>query len=127
MQREVLYLSPTYPGSVHDKKICDEESLRFEKKTNVFVDLGFVGLTSEIAHIIVPHKQRKNSKLNEKEKENNKWCGKIRVRVEHAIAGIKIFRKVKDRYRGRMEYREDTIMLVACSLHNLKQKLKYAS
>ena len=127
MKREILYLSPTYPGSVHDKKICDEETLQFEKKTNVFVDLGFQGLTSEKANIIIPHKQKKNQELDQKEKEKNKWCGKVRVTIEHTIGGVKIFRKVKDRYRGRMQNREDTIMLVACSLHNLKQKLKYAA
>ncbi|MHB8262120.1 MAG: transposase family protein [Bacteroidia bacterium] len=32
MSREIVYLSPTYAGSVHDKKICDLEGLSFSKK-----------------------------------------------------------------------------------------------
>jgi len=41
MDGEVIYLSPTYSGSVHDKKICNLENLTFSKKLQVFVDLGF--------------------------------------------------------------------------------------
>ena len=106
--------------------ICDQEALLFEKKTRVFLDLGFLGLTSETAQIIMPHKHKKNQELNAEQKSQNSWISKIRVKVEHTIAGVKIFRKVKEKYRGRMMAREDTIMLIACALHNLKQKVKYA-
>jgi len=34
---EVLYLSPTYGGSVHDKKICDLEQILFLKETMVIM------------------------------------------------------------------------------------------
>ena len=56
MDGEVIYLSPTYSGSVHDKKICNLEILTFSKKLQVFVDLGFLGLTSSTAQIVIPHK-----------------------------------------------------------------------
>lgn len=127
MRTEILYLSPTYPGRVHDKMICDTEELLFEKKTSVFVDLGFLGLTSAIAQIVLPHKHKKNKELSQEEKLQNKWQSKVRVKVEHTIAGVKIFRKAKEKYRGRMMAREDTVMLIACALHNLKLKVKFTS
>ena len=124
MSTEILYLSPTYSGSTHDKSICNEEVLTFFKQANVFVDLGFLGLTSNAAKIIIPHKHKKNQALSITEEQYNKWVSKIRVKIEHTIASIKIFRKVKEKYRGRLYAREDTIMLVACVLHNLKLRLK---
>lgn len=124
MNGEVIYLSPTYSGSVHDKGVCNQENLTFKKKVQVFVDLGFIGLTSGIAKIIIPYKKKKNQILNNEQEQYNKWVSKIRVRIEHTIASIKIFRKVKEKFRGRLFAREDIVMLVACGLHNLKLKIK---
>lgn len=124
MNGEVIYLSPTYSGSVHDKKICNQENLTFTKKVQVFVDLGFLGLTSSTAQIIMPHKHKKNQTLSCEQEEYNRWVSKIRVRIEHTIASIKIFRKVKEKFRSRLFAREDSVMLVACGLHNLKLKIK---
>lgn len=122
---EVLYLSPTYGGRVHDKKICDLEVLSFSKKVMLLVDLGFLGLSCENAQVILPYKQKKNQELDAIKKAYNKWQASVRVRIEHTIASIKIFRKVKETFRGRLYYREDTVMLLACALHNLKLKVKF--
>jgi hypothetical protein len=88
--------------------------------------LGFLGLTSEIAQIIMPHKHKKNQTLTAQQEKWNSWVSKIRVKVEHVIASVKIFRKVKEKFRGRLFAREDRVMLIACELHNLKLKVKYA-
>ena len=124
MSREILYLSPTYSGSVHDKKICDLEQLSFNKKTVIMADLGFLGLTSETAQIVVPHKHKKNQTLTAQQEQWNSWVSKIRVKIEHIISSIKIFRKVKEKFRGRLFKREDRVMLIACGLHNLKLKVR---
>lgn len=124
MNSEVIYLSPTYPGSVHDKSICDNEELEFLKKVSVFVDLGFLGFISEKANVIIPFKHKKKHELTNEQKKYNKWVSKIRVKIEHVIASVKIFRKVKEKFRSRLYTREDTIMLVACALHNLKLRVK---
>ena len=121
---EVLYLSPTYGGSVHDKKICDFEQVTFLKATMVMMDLGYKGLASDSAQIIMPYKRKKNQTLDAKQEQWNSWVSKIRVKVEHIIASIKIFRKVKEKFRGRLFVREDRVMLIACGLHNLKLKVK---
>lgn len=126
LTEEILYLSPTYGGSVHDKKMCDLEQVDFLKETMVIMDLGYKGFTSGTAKIIMPHRRKKNQKLDEAQEQWNKWVSKIRVKVEHVIASVKIFRKVKEKFRGRLFAREDRIMLIACGLHNLKLKVKYA-
>ncbi len=120
---EILYLSPTYAGSVHDKNICDNESLSFMKNIPVIVDLGFKGLTSEKAQIIMPYKRKKNQNLSMEQEAFNTWISGVRVKVEHILGSVKINRKVKDKFRGRLFAREDDVMLVACALHNLKLKV----
>jgi hypothetical protein len=50
---------------------------------------------------------------------------RIRVRVEHALAGVKRCRIVKDVLRNTEEEVSDSAMEAACGLHNLRvQKQK---
>jgi hypothetical protein len=45
---------------------------------------------------------------------------RVRVRVEHALAGVKRSRSVKDVLRNTKENFSDLAMEVACGLHNLR-------
>ena len=45
---------------------------------------------------------------------------KGRVRVEHSIAGVKVFRSVRDIYRNFKAGFEDTLIETAYGLHNLR-------
>jgi hypothetical protein len=45
---------------------------------------------------------------------------RIRVRVEHALAGVKRARIVKDVFRNTKEGISDRVMEAACGLHNLR-------
>jgi hypothetical protein len=58
--------------------------------------------------------------LTEKEKENNRKISRVRVKVEHALAGIKRSRSVKDVLRNTKDGFSDLVMVIACSLHNLR-------
>lgn len=58
--------------------------------------------------------------MTEKEKANNRKISKVCVRVEHAIAGIKRSRCVKDVLRNTKDGFSDLVMVIACSLHNLR-------
>lgn len=42
------------------------------------------------------------------------------MRAEHAIAGVKISRIVKDVFRNLTDHFSDQVMLAACALHNLR-------
>ena len=50
----------------------------------------------------------------------NRKLGRIRVRVEHALAGVKRCRIVKDVLRNTNAEVSDTAMEAACGLHNLR-------
>jgi len=40
---QVLFLSGTYPGKTHDKRIADEEQLTYPPETTLYKDTGFQG------------------------------------------------------------------------------------
>jgi hypothetical protein len=44
----------------------------------------------------------------------------VRVRVKHSIAGVKVFRSVRDIYRNFKASFEDTLIETAYGLHNLR-------
>jgi hypothetical protein len=58
--------------------------------------------------------------LTAKEKERNRKMSKIRVKVEHAISGVKRSRIVKDVLRNTKDDFSDLVMAIACCLHNLR-------
>lgn len=119
-KKTVLYLSPTYEGSVHDKKICDEEPFDFEKEINLLQDSGFQGHKPNNAIIHMPEKNTKYHKLNEEQKQQNRIKSSKRVVIEHVISGIKRCRIVKDKFRYRRYGYEDLVMVLACGLHNFR-------
>ena len=54
------------------------------------------------------------------ERRANRKLARIRVRVEHAIAGVKRSRVVKDVFRNKRPGSSDVSMEVASGLHNLR-------
>lgn len=118
--RKVLYLSATYEGSVHDKKICDEEPFEFHRELELLQDLGYQGHTPKNAMIQMPVKSSKYKKLTEKDKKENQMKSSRRVVIEHAISGVKRCKIVKDIFRYRRYGYDDMVMELACGLHNLR-------
>lgn len=54
------------------------------------------------------------------QKRHNRALARVRVRVEHSIAGIKISRMAKDEFRNLKDGLSDAAMALACGLHNLR-------
>jgi len=119
-ERKILYLSDTYEGSVHDKKICDEDPFDFQKEIELLQDLGYQGHAPKNAKVQMPVKRSKYKKLTEEEKQENKMKSSRRVIVEHAISGIKRCRIVKDKFRYRRYGYDDLVMELACGLDNFR-------
>ena len=55
----------------------------------------------------------------------NTIISRVRIIVEHVIAGIKRFRIVKDVYRNTKQNFDDLVMEIACGLHNFRQSLRH--
>lgn len=120
----IVFLSKTCYGSVHDKKICDEQLVKFPSGINLWQDTGFQGHCPEHVNVKMPIKKPKGKELTEKQKEYNRSVSSVRILAEHAIGGVKICRIVKERFRCRKFGFDDLVMELACGLHNLRITLK---
>ena len=116
----ILWVSHTYEGKIHDKHICDKENLSYPQNINLWVDGGFLGYKPKNAGVMMPTRKPRGKELTEEQKRRNKEISSFRVKVEHAIGRIKIFRIVKDKYRCHKLFFEDLVFLIACGLHNFK-------
>ena len=110
---------------MHDKKALDEEELKTDIPVNMGLDLGFEGLKIGNVRIVIPWKKPKGKELTETQKLQNTNLARRRIRVEHAIAGIKRNRSVQDIYRNIKENTDDLLISVACGLHNLRVAYRY--
>lgn len=122
---EVLFLGTTQDGTMHDKKALDDEELKTDIPVNLGVDLGFEGLEIANVRVVLPWKKPKGKELTELQKQQNTCFARRRIKVEHAIAGIKRNRSVQDIYRNIKEGTDDLFMSVACGLHNLRIAYRY--
>lgn len=119
-EKRVVYLGPTSAGSVHDKKLADESGLRFPANALVLKDTGFQGYEPPGAATLQPRKKPRGRDLPAYAKEINRVISKVRVTVEHAIAGVKRCRIVADTFRCWRRGLVDEVMLAASGLHNLR-------
>jgi DDE superfamily endonuclease/Helix-turn-helix of DDE superfamily endonuclease len=117
---KVLFLSDTYEGKKHDKKIADEEGYEFPDGSSLWQDSGFQGYSPAGVRIEQPKKKPRKGELTESEKEENQRISKIRVEVEHQIGGIKRCQIVVQKFRNRVDHYADDVMETACGLHNLR-------
>lgn len=115
-------ITPVYIGKSHDFGMFKEEKLIdvLPEKTPVYTDTGFEGIDKLRDDVVIrkPKKKRKNRKLNGGEKLGNHLISSERVKVEHAIGGMKRFRIVSDIFRG-ISHSMNTTFEIACGLWNL--------
>jgi len=118
--RRVKYLSQTYEGKKHDKKICDEEQPTFPEGSTLYQDTGFQGYAPPGIKVIQPKKKPRGRELSATDKHRNRQMSKVRIVVEHVISGIKRCHIVKDVLRNTKDEFADLAMEIACGLHNFR-------
>jgi hypothetical protein len=92
---KMLFLSDTYEGKKHDKKIADEEEYEFPSGSTLWQDTGFQRFNPEAVTLKQPKKKPRKGDLTEIEKEENREICKVRVEVEYQIGGIKQAQRLK--------------------------------
>jgi len=117
---KIRFLSDTVEGKKHDKKLADETNYVLPKGSKLCQDTGFQGFTLENVAILQPKKKPKGKSLSDLEKSINQWHSSLRVRVEHAIGGVKRYRIVKDKIRNWKLGFRDAIFETCCGLHNFR-------
>jgi len=113
-------LSPTVDGKQHDKKLADEQDLRFPKNSKLWQDTSFQGYAPNNVTILQPKKKPRGRELTIEEKAQNTTISRQRIRVEHSIGGVKVFAIVHHIFRNLKPAFDDLVMETACGLHNLR-------
>lgn len=117
---KILFLTATCEGKKHDKRIADEAGYTFPEDSTVYQDTGFQGFRPEGVLIVQPKKKPRGGELTPDEKAENSRISSIRIRVEHAISGVKRYRIVKDKLRNWKAGFRDLVMETCCGLHNFR-------
>jgi DDE superfamily endonuclease len=117
---QICFLSATYEGKANDKSLADLEGYRLPPGSCLYQDLGFQGFILADVTIIQPKKKPRGGELTPPEQATNRRISSIRIRIEHAIGGVKRFRIVKDKIRLLKDRIRDTVMETCCGLHNFR-------
>ena len=96
---EIVSVSRSHRGRIHDFRIRKQE--KFLPKSSIkYADSGYQGLQKLQNNVILPYKKYRKKGLTVDEKEHNKQLSSFRIKVEHKIREIKIFKIMANAYRN---------------------------
>ena len=83
-----------------------------------WLDKAFQGIQKYTKNAFIPHKKPRKKPLSDDKKVENQIISSYRIKVEHAICGIKLIRCLTDVFRGKngIDY---NLFRVACGIWNL--------
>jgi DDE superfamily endonuclease len=119
----ILFLSATYEGSAHDKRIADATPYPLPEGSQLLQDLGFLAFTLAGVSSITPFKKPRGGTLTDEQKAFNQQLARRRVRIEHVNSSVKRCRIVKDIIRLFREGARDMVAEICCALHNFRARL----
>lgn len=126
----MCFLSYTCEGKASDKSMAEFAGYTLPTGSYLYQDKGFQGFCLQDVTIIQPKKKPSGGELTPPEQASNRRISSIRIRIEHAIGGVKRYRIVKDKIRLLQDGIRDTIMETCCGLHNFRLQYRpwhYAS
>jgi DDE superfamily endonuclease len=119
----ILFLSDTYGGCVHDKRIADATPYPLPARSRLLQDLGFLAFTLPEVEILMPTKKPRGEELPLGQQLANQALHHRRLRIEHVNSSVKRCRIVKDRIRLWKQGVRDLVMELCCALHNFRVRL----
>jgi len=116
----IIFLSDTVEGKMHDKKIADATPYPLPPGSQLLQDLGFQAFKLNGVITITPIKKPRGKELTLEQKDSNRELSKRRVRIEHVNSSVKRCRIVKEVIRLLKDGMRDLVMDVCCALHNFR-------
>ena len=119
----ILFLSDTYGGRRHDKRIAEATPSPLPAGSRLSQDLGFLACTLAGVEIRMPTKKPRGEELTRDQERANQALTQRRLRIEHVNSSVKRCRIVKDRIRLWKAGVRDLVMEICCALHNFRGRL----
>lgn len=125
----ILYVGVIFKGKNHDYGMFKKEfepGLDWFKNFSIYVDLGYLGFADDYKtlELFMPYKKPRKSKDNpnpvftEEQKKHNKNVSRIRIKVEHAIGGMKRYKCFSDKYRNKIDDTKSFFKILSAALWN---------
>ncbi|MFA6018681.1 MAG: transposase family protein [Rhodospirillales bacterium] len=111
-QGRIVSISKPAPGRVHDLEVR-RRGPPLPEYAHAYADSGYQGIQDDHPGVEIPYKKSKRRPLTKDERAYNHALSRFRVRVEHSIARLKVFRILSDRYRYPRTTYGDKISIVA--------------
>jgi len=100
-------------GRTHDFELLKQAHLRFAQAIEKYGDAGYQGLAKLFANGLTPLKKPTDRDLTPDEKAYNRALARLRIYIEHVNRRCKIFRIVKETYRGKHRQYQKTWTVIA--------------
>ena len=104
---EQIICTELFNGKAHDGAIF-KATTRVHPDILILADSGYRGLHKVHAHCLYPIRHKADiDKMSEEEKSkrksSNKKISSVRMKIEHIIGRVKVFKIVAERYRNRLK------------------------
>src|SRR4030095_6005628 len=119
----ILFLSATYGGRTHDKRMAEATPYPWPAGSRVLPDLGFLACLLDEVESIMPTKKPRGRALTRAQQAANRRIARRRVRIEHVNSRVTRCRILHDTSRLRKAGVRDLVMEVCCALHNFRVRL----
>jgi hypothetical protein len=96
---KILSVSKSHKGRVHDFRIRKGERL-LPAQSIKLADSGYQGWQKIQSNVVIPYKKSRKRPLSKDQKGHNRKLASIRMKVEHKIREIKIFKIMSEVYRN---------------------------
>jgi hypothetical protein len=113
-------LSHTYEGKASDTSVAELAGYTLPPGSCLYQDQGVQGFCLHDVTIVQPKKKPLGRELTPPEKATNRRISSIRIRIEHAIGGVKRDMIVKDNIRLLKDGRRDAVKETCCGIHNFR-------
>jgi hypothetical protein len=119
----ILFLSNTYRGRVHDKRMADAIPYPLSARSRLLQDLGFLAFTLPHIEILMPTQKPRGQEPPLEQPRAHQALNQRRLRIEHVNNSVKRCRIVKDRLHRWKQGVRDLVMERCCALHNFWVRL----
>lgn len=104
-------------GRVHDFRLFKQQRVPLMPNQLCLTDKGYQGIVKLHPHSCTPTKKPRKADLLIPERQHNRLLAQVRVKVEHVIRRLKIFRILAERYRNRRKRFGLRLNLIAAILN----------
>jgi len=119
-------LSPSSPGSKHDRKLFSDSgaAAKIPKETTVGGDCGYQGIQDDLPDhsVITPFKKSKHQPLSDEQKLLNQEFARGRIIVENTLCQFKHFSVLAHRFRHNVDQYDDAFRSVLAIVNPRIQK-----